>query len=419
MIRMKITVAHDLSCAWCWIGLSQAKRLRAEFGIEIEWRGYELFPEDMEWPDGDPAPAGNPDKPATPSRFALALAAEGLAPVATGRPKKMKTFRAHQALELARDRGCHDALLDRLYRAHWVHGLNINEIEGLKLLIKGLPIDEAEMVAAIESRRYLDRLVMFDDPAYASGVYNVPTFFIGGERYAEQPYGVLRDAVAKQTEGVEVAWDGIAFPPAPADRPYIFLNMVSTLDGKIVTGERNEPVQDLGSKVDHRTMRYLESLADSVLVGAGNVRATPKMRFDVNLMRFVATRHGVDRNHNVFLEAPDRAFMVGPLAADDGGLAVLAGKTETDWPKLLRRMREELGVEVLLCEGGAELNAELFRLGLIDEVFLTVAPKVKLGRDIPTVAGGEPLTRAEVQQYRLLASRTVGDEVFLRYQRGQ
>jgi hypothetical protein len=37
--------------------------------------------------------------------------------------------------------------------------------------------------------------VGFDDPAYASGVYNVPTFFIGEERYAEQPLTVLKKAV--------------------------------------------------------------------------------------------------------------------------------------------------------------------------------------------------------------------------------
>ena len=39
--------------------------------------------------------------------------------------------------------------------------------------------------------------MLFDDDAYNSGIYNVPTYFVGDERLAEQPYVVLRDAVAK------------------------------------------------------------------------------------------------------------------------------------------------------------------------------------------------------------------------------
>jgi hypothetical protein len=53
------------------------------------------------------------------------------------------------------------------------------------------------MVQAIKERRFEDKIIAFDEPSYATGVYNVPTFYIGGERYAEQPYGVLQQAMRK------------------------------------------------------------------------------------------------------------------------------------------------------------------------------------------------------------------------------
>jgi hypothetical protein len=46
---MIIPVAHDFSCPWCWIGLHQAKRLAAEFGVEFNWLAYEIYPETMDF----------------------------------------------------------------------------------------------------------------------------------------------------------------------------------------------------------------------------------------------------------------------------------------------------------------------------------------------------------------------------------
>ena len=70
-----------------------------------------------------------------------------------------------------------------------------------------------------------------------------------------------------------------------------------------------------------------------------------------------------------------------------------------------------------MIEGGSELNAAILRLNLVDELFLTVAPKIKLGSDIPTYAGGRALERELVQDYKLISSQVKEDEIFLRYRR--
>lgn len=421
-MALVIPVAHDFSCPWCWIGLSQAKRLAAEFDVKFQWLGYELFPEELDWPEESaPKPAVG-SRPKTPSRFALAMAAEGLGPLFPDRPGNMRTFRAHHALEFAKDHGCGDALLDRLYRAHWQSGLNINEPEVIRFLIAGLGLDWEALTAAVDEKRYRDRLVYFDDDAYASGVYNVPTFFINGEKFAEQPYSVLREAVAKVADAKPpIAYAGVSFPPPSDDRPWVYLNMIATIDGKIVTGKRNEPVPDLGSAVDHSTMRYLESLADGILIGAGNLRATPKLWYDSNKLRFVATRSGdLEYGTRFFSDCPERAHVIAPSTSSVQWRNVLSTSAdEIDWNLVLKTMRHELGVQQLLVEGGSELNASLFSAGLIDEIFLTVSPKIKLGRETPTLADGTALSRDVLQSFDLISSRPVGNEVFLRYRRAE
>ncbi len=66
-------------------------------------------------------------------------------------------------------------------------------------------------------------------------------------------------------------YTSLDLPAPPADRPYVFLNMVMSLDGKVVV-EGTE--QGIGSKVDQRLMRELRVSADIVLNGANTLRAS-------------------------------------------------------------------------------------------------------------------------------------------------
>lgn len=195
---MIIPIAHDFTCPWCWIGFMQAKALRKEFpGIKFEWRGYELYPESMDWPPPAPVvPEGISLRPKTPTRLELAYAAQGMIKPTAIRPKQMRIHNAHEAVEYAKLEGRQDAMVEALYRAYWEEGLEISNLDVLHDVALGLVEDRAELRRAVEQRRFADKIVPYDDEAYASGVFNVPTFWIGGERYAEQPLMVLRQAVA-------------------------------------------------------------------------------------------------------------------------------------------------------------------------------------------------------------------------------
>src|SRR5262249_36923025 len=80
----------------------------------------------------------------------------------------------------------------------------------------------------------------------------------------------------------------------------------------------------------------------------------------------------------------------------------------------LRWLRQKWGVKRLLCEGGGELNAALFRAGLVRELHLTVCPKIFGGRSAPTIAegiGAEVL--ADACKLELMTMTRYQDELFL------
>jgi riboflavin biosynthesis pyrimidine reductase len=71
-----------------------------------------------------------------------------------------------------------------------------------------------------------------------------------------------------------------------------------------------------------------------------------------------------------------------------------------------------LGVRRILCEGGPTLNTALFQAGLVDELFLTIAPKLIGGPDPLTIVKGDPLGVVPLELRSLVE---VEGELFLKY----
>lgn len=204
------------------------------------------------------------------------------------------------------------------------------------------------------------------------------------------------------------------FPPARPERPYTLIDMVATIDGKIVAGERGEDVSDLGSAVDHAVLRSLEDRVDGVLVGAGTLRATahgwnPRTRF-----RIVVSRSGrIDPAHSFF--AGGAGLVAAPAGAfrAEAGLEPLGSNEPAEIGALLRQR----GCERLLILGGSQINGLFLAADLVDEIFLTVTPRIKLGTGLPTLAEGPAFPRERLAKFNLIEHHAVGDELFLRYRR--
>jgi 2,5-diamino-6-(ribosylamino)-4(3H)-pyrimidinone 5'-phosphate reductase len=238
---------------------------------------------------------------------------------------------------------------------------------------------------------------------------------------------------------VAPAYHLVQLPPPPADRPYVLVNMVMSADGRTVV-EGTE--RGLGSPTDQRLMRELRSLADVVMNGAGTLRAsgTSSRLGDAALevlrrergqppvpLAATLTRSGVLPLERAFFTADDfDAVLYAAAGTPEERLQAIAATgrrvfrmpSERPLEWMLRHMREELGARVLLLEGGPHTNGELFDLGLIDEFYLTLAPRIVGGMPtLPAVLSERPVTLAEVTQMELVSAvpNLATGEVYLRY----
>jgi riboflavin biosynthesis pyrimidine reductase len=160
------------------------------------------------------------------------------------------------------------------------------------------------------------------------------------------------------------------------DRPFVAMNFAATVDGRATIGGVSGPI---GSEIDTAMLVGLRKRFDAVMIGAGTMRAERYSGLDLRL---------------IVVES-------GP-------------EGRADLPVLLRSLRDE-GVRALLCEGGPTLHGALQAAGLVDELFLTIAPKLSGGGVPPRILEGE---LDEVIPLELAWLLEQDGELFARYSRG-
>jgi riboflavin biosynthesis pyrimidine reductase len=91
-----------------------------------------------------------------------------------------------------------------------------------------------------------------------------------------------------------------------------------------------------------------------------------------------------------------------------------------DFHAALRWLRVEWNVKRLLSEGGGELNDALFRAGLVDELHLTICPRVIGGSTAPTIADGVGFAKlTDAYQLQLHSTKRIGGELFCVFRRAK
>lgn len=190
------------------------------------------------------------------------------------------------------------------------------------------------------------------------------------------------------------ALDGLALGGmAPDHRPYVVLNMVATADGAASVAQRTAPIS---SPADRQLFHELRAHVDAVLVGAGTVRTErygrlvrdPKRRERRVARGLAPDPIALIVSHRLSL-SPDLPLLADPhsrvviITASDAELSGCAAQVSylrpaledgVDLTAMLTRLRTEHGVRSVLCEGGPNLNTSLLPAGLIDELFLSIAP---------------------------------------------
>ncbi len=223
---------------------------------------------------------------------------------------------------------------------------------------------------------------------------------------------------------------------APASRPYLTLNMVSTADGRASIGGRSGPI---GNRADRELFHGLRSVADAVMAGAGTVRAErygriipDEARRRARLARGLSEEPLaciVSGSLELPVELPlladpaARVAILTPSAASLPGHAAhvdyirAAREGALDLRAAFAELRERFAVRTLLCEGGPHLNAQLLAAGLVDELLLCLSPLLAggdpvAGEALRIVAGIELDPPAEM---RLIGAFENESHLFLRY----
>ncbi len=193
--------------------------------------------------------------------------------------------------------------------------------------------------------------------------------------------------------------------------PFVFVNMAMTADGKIATG--NRAVHSFGSARDLAHLYELRATADAVMCGARTIEISQsilgtggekfrKLRLkgglaEYNLRVIVSGSGSIDPAAEIFKKRFSPIIVLTTERASAKKLKLLCeladevkicGEKEINFRAALLWLRTKWNVKRLLCEGGGELNDALFRAGLVDEINLTICPKIFGGRSAPTIAEG-------------------------------
>lgn len=226
----------------------------------------------------------------------------------------------------------------------------------------------------------------------------------------------------------------------PATRPEVAVNFAITWDGRIST--RNRTPSDFSSPLDKRRFLELRATADAVLAGVATIAADNmtmgmpaedlrKARLDRGQaeypLRVLLTRSGkIDPSLAIFKRdfAPIHIFSTEQMPADTrralerkATLHLHPGDT-VDLHEMMRTLRTDLGIRRLMCEGGAQVFRAILAAGLVDEINVTLCPRIFGSAEAPTLTGpaGPYLDRSV--HCRLENMEVQGEECFLRYRVG-
>jgi riboflavin-specific deaminase-like protein len=187
-------------------------------------------------------------------------------------------------------------------------------------------------------------------------------------------------------------------------RPYVVTNFAVTLDGKATLHGRSGAI---GSDTDTQMLIGLRTKVDAVMIGAGTMRAerygrplgdpanrARRERAGLSpdpLMVIVSGRLDIPWDAPLFEDEGARVLVFTSSDVEppetDARVRVVRHDARVDLGAALAHLRAERGVRGLLCEGGPRIHAQLIQDGLVDELFVTHAPKLA-GGDGPNLVTG-------------------------------
>ncbi len=187
-------------------------------------------------------------------------------------------------------------------------------------------------------------------------------------------------------------------------QPYVLLKTAMTLDGKIATQTGDS--RWVSGEVSRQKVHQLRHNLMGIMVGintvlqdnpsldcrlGGMVRQPIKIIVD-SLLRTPLNAKFWENNSNVIMATTEKTSKELRFKYEENGAEIIvAGKERVDLKLLIQKIGK-WGIDSILLEGGATLNASALQANIVDEVWTFVAPKIVGGAVAPTSVGGEGIT---------------------------
>lgn len=209
-------------------------------------------------------------------------------------------------------------------------------------------------------------------------------------------------------------YKNLAFPRLK-NRPYFITDFVSTIDGKVWVNKNG--YWPIGSKTDYETFTYLRAHSDAIIDGKNTAIRFGKNTIDtINSKSFKTLRKKLgkkeDPKYFVVTRHPDNELKRALENPYDFKPIIFSGSIK----QMVQQLKKE-NIKHVFIDGGPQLIASFLQECLIDEVFLTIAPKI-FGNEqnkTLTMVEGILFKPSHIKNLKFVSSIPYKNEIYLRY----
>ena len=183
---LQIEIFSDVVCPWCYIGkrrFERAHTARPHTVLAVTWRAFQLNPEmpadgidrqrylELKFGGGDQAGQ-------VYHRIAAAGAEEGIDFAFDRIRRTPNTVNAHRLVRWARQQDRQDEVVESLFQAYFLEGLDIGDRDNLAEIAARAGLDRADASAFLDGVEGVREVLDETRLAYNSGITGVPCFIV-------------------------------------------------------------------------------------------------------------------------------------------------------------------------------------------------------------------------------------------------
>jgi 2,5-diamino-6-(ribosylamino)-4(3H)-pyrimidinone 5'-phosphate reductase len=187
---------------------------------------------------------------------------------------------------------------------------------------------------------------------------------------------------------------------------YVILNAAMSIDGKISTRKNDSAIS---SKLDLVRVHKLRSTVDGIVIGISTVLEDDPM---------LNVRYSTTRTKNptrIIIDSKARIPLNSRIIESSNKIQTIIAVTHNASPRKIKEIQskgaqvlvygtgrvnlkklfqqlEKMGLKKIIVEGGGEINWSVLKLGLVNELVVTISPVVIGGRDAKTLVEGKGFT---------------------------